>query len=142
FYGALPVFIATAVFVAVQYLSGTFSAGLVAMVGFSSIIPLVLSMIIWRTKGDDESTKDIKKMASQLSEVANKSEVVINAIGDGVIAVDSQGLIQLINPAAQEILGWGKQDALMLNYQSVLKLSDANNHELDQSQDPIQQVLN
>lgn len=141
-YGALPIFIVTAVFVAVEYLSGNFSAGLVAMVVFSSIIPLVLSVIIWRTHGDDESTKDIKKMASQLSEVANKSEVVINAIGDGVIAVDSQGVIQLINPAAQEILGWGKQDALMLNYKSVLKMSDANNHELDPSQDPVQQVLN
>jgi PAS domain S-box-containing protein len=141
-YGALPVFIATAVFIAVEYLAGNFTAGLVAMTAFSSIIPLVLSVIIWRPHGDDDSTKDMKKMASELSEVANKSEVVINAIGDGVIAVDSQGVIQLINPAAQEILGWGKQDALMLNYKSVLKLSDANNHDLDPSQDPIQQVLN
>jgi PAS domain S-box-containing protein len=141
-YGALPVFIATAVFVAVEYLVGNFSAGLVAMVSFSSVIPLVLSMVIWRSHGDDDSTKDIKKIANELSEVANKSEVVINAIGDGVIAVDSQGVIQLINPAGQEILGWGKQDALMLNYKSVLKMSDANNHELDPSQDPIQQVLN
>lgn len=141
-YGALPVFIAAGVFIAVEYLGGYFSAGLVAMVAFSTLIPLILSIIIWRPHGDDESTKDMKKMASELSEVANKSEVVINAIGDGVIAVDGQGVIQLINPAGQEILGWGKQDALMLNYKSVLKMSDANNHDLDPSQDPVQQVLN
>src|SRR5690606_34375266 len=47
-----------------------------------------------------------------------------------------------INPAAQEILGWGKQDALMLNYKSILQLTDQNGKELAQSADPIQQVLN
>jgi PAS domain S-box-containing protein len=141
-WGALPILIAAAVFMAVHYITGNFSPGLVAMVGFSSIIPLIISLFIWREHTDDQSTKDMKKMASELSEVANKSEVVINAIGDGVIAIDSQGVIQLINPAGQEMLGWGKQDALMLNYKSVIKLSDANNHELDPAHDPVQQVLN
>src|SRR5690606_19291490 len=86
--------------------------------------------------------RNVKHLANQLSEVAQKSEVVINAIGDGVIAVDSKGSIELINPAAQEMLGWGKQDALMLNYRSILKLTDENNKEVDPTNDPIQQVLN
>ncbi len=142
-WGALPLILASGVYIAVEYLGGNFSAGLVAVVAFSSILPLIISMIIWRDQGsDDPATRDAKKLANELSEVANKSEIVINAIGDGVIAVDAQGIIQLINPAGQEILGWGKQDALMLNYKSILKMVDANNHELDPAHDPIQQVLN
>lgn len=58
------------------------------------------------------------------------------------MAIDSTGVVSLINPAGQEILGWAKQDAVMLNYKSILKLLDANNHEIDSSQDPIGQVLN
>jgi PAS domain S-box-containing protein len=112
------------------------------MVAFSTVIPVIISLMVWRTKGEDEATKDVKNLASQLSEVANKSEIVINAIGDGVMAIDSQGIVQLINPAGQEILGWAKQDALMLNYKSILKMVDANGHEFDPANDPVQQVLN
>lgn len=141
-YGALPVFIATAVFVAAEYLSGDFNANLVAVVAFSTLLPMILGLVIWRNRGDNEEDRNVKKMASELSEVANRSEIVINAIGDGVIAIDTQGIVQLINPAAQEILGWGKQDALMLNYKSILQLTDLNNNPLDPVDDPIQQVLN
>jgi len=141
-YGALPVFIATAVFVAAEYLSGDFNANLVAVVAFSTLLPMILGLVIWRNRGDNEEDRNVKKMASELSEVANRSEIVINAIGDGVIAIDTQGIIQLINPAAQVILGWGKQDALMLNYKSILQLTDLNNNPLDPVDDPIQQVLN
>jgi len=143
FWGFIPVLVACAIFVAIEYLGSRFSASLIGTTLFSSIIPLIIGMFIWRDHGEnDQETKDVKTLTSQLSEVANKSEIVINAIGDGVIAVDSQGVIQLINPAGQEILGWGKQDALMLNYKSVLQMTDLNGHELQPTQDPIQQVLN
>ena len=142
-YGWLPIFITTAVFVMAEYLAGKFDANLIAVVAFSSILPTVIGMMIWRNKDTQtESEKNVKTLTSELSEVANRSEIVINAIGDGVIAIDAQGTIQLINPAAQEILGWGKQDALMLNYKSILQLTDLNNKELDPTADPIMQVLN
>ncbi len=111
----------------------------------SSALPLIAGVFLWWSLGAadrGQDTHEIKHLASQLSEVANKSEIVINAIGDGVLAVDGKGIIQLINPAAQQLLGWGKQDALLLNYKSILPLTDENNHELDKTQDPIQQVLN
>ena len=142
-YGWLPIFITTAVFVMAEYLNGKFDANLIAVVAFSSVLPTVIGMMIWRNKDTQtESEKNVKTLTSELSEVANRSEIVINAIGDGVIAIDAQGTIQLINPAAQEILGWGKQDALMLNYKSILQLTDLNNKELDPTADPIMQVLN
>ena len=142
-WGILPIVLASAVYVTAEYLDGGLTPSVLAFVTFVSLIPAIISLLIWREQDTvDESTKNVKKLTSELSEIANKSEIVINAIGDGVIAVDSVGVIQLMNPAAQEILGWGKQDALMLNYKSVLQLLDANNKELDQSQDPIAQVLN
>lgn len=118
----------------------------IIIVVLSSLLPLIASFIIWHNKSEkdelDSDNKAYQNLANKLSEVASKSEVVINAIGDGVIAIDSQGIIQLINPAAQQIIGWGKQDALALNYKSVLKLLDIKGKELDSTTDPIQQVLN
>lgn len=142
-YGWVLIFALTGLFVGAQYLDAGLGGQALTLVLLSSFLPLGLGIFLWRSQGEiDESTKNVRNLASQLSEVASKSEIVINAIGDGVIAVDSKGTIQLINPAAQEILGWGKQDALMLSYKSILKLVNQSNAELEASADPIQEVLN
>ncbi len=132
-------------FVAAEYLKGNFTPELIVLVSFVGILPLVASFIIWHSKSgkaDDGSDRAYKDLAHELSQVATQSEVVINAIGDGVMAVDGKGTIQLINPAAQRILGWGKQDALALSYKSVLQLVDHTGKALDPTIDPVQQVLN
>lgn len=92
-------------------------------------------------KSADGRAEAYHALAQELSQVANKSEIVINAIGDGVIAVDNKGIIQLINPAAQTIIGWGKQDAEDLDYRSVLHLTDSGGNEFAPDAGPVQQVL-
>jgi PAS domain S-box-containing protein len=142
-YGWVFMTILIGCFIAGSYLSGDLDFETMTIITLGSILPLVTGIIVWREQGEiDDSTKNVKNLANQLSEIASKSEIVINAIGDGVIAIDSTATIQLINPAAQVILGWGKQDALKLSYKSILKLEDENGHELDSSINPIEQVLN
>ncbi|OYX41307.1 hypothetical protein B7Y94_05335, partial [Candidatus Saccharibacteria bacterium 32-49-12] len=109
----------------------------------SSVVPVLIGTLIWRHHDViDESTRNVKHLTNKLSEVANRSEIVINAIGDGVMAVNGIGVIELINPAAQKILGWSKQDAISLNYKSIMPMKDDNNHELDKVADPVANVLN
>jgi PAS domain S-box-containing protein len=145
-WGLLPIVTGTGIFVAHGYLSGELGPELIVVVFFASILPLVISFIIWHNKSGKIETgtgdRAYKDLANELSQVASQSEVVINAIGDGVIAIDNQGIIQLINPAAQRIIGWGKQDALALSYKSVLQLVNFKGEPLDITIDPIQQVLN
>lgn len=145
-WGSLPILFAASVFIAIQYINRDLTNTVFIITIFSSLIPLAAGTIIWHGKSDkdevDNDNKAYRNLANELSEVANKSEVVINAIGDGVIAIDSQGIIELINPAAQSIIGWGKQDALALNYKSVLKLVSQKDEALDANNDPIQQALN
>ena len=143
-YGWVPVLVMMGSYVAGEYMTGGLPTETLVLIALSSALPLAAGVILWREtpESDRYADHDVKSLANQLSEVATKSEIVINAIGDGVIALDGTGVVQLINPAAQEILGWGKQDALMLNYKSILKLTNDANAELDPSQDPIQQVLN
>ena len=143
-YGILPLFIAVTGYLVLGITGGSISRDEIATVVLMGEIPLIASFIIWHSRSDkSDQVKDraYRKLATELSEVANKSEVVINAIADGVIALDNQGTIQLINPSAQQIMGWGKQDALSLNYKSVLKLVDNKNAELTAANDPISEVL-
>ena len=140
----LPALVIIGSSLASVYLSGSLNGSSSLVLILSNVVPLIVGIVLWRDlPGSEEAAnKNVKNLVNQLSEVAAKSEVVINAIGDGVIAVDGKGVIQLINPAGQEMLGWGKQDALMLSYKSILKLTDENNQELQPEHDPIEQVLN
>mgnify|MGYP000436255047 CR=1 FL=1 len=145
-WGLLPLLVALGAFVASQYLAGNLGVELFVVLAFAGILPMIASFIIWHNKAGklevEPGDKAYKDLANELSQVASKSEVVINAIGDGVMAVDAQGIVQLINPAAQRIIGWGKQDALALSYKSILQLANAKGEPVDPSLDPVQQVLN
>lgn len=147
-WGALPILISVCGLTVYQYYNNNLTSGFIIIIAFSTLLPLITSFIIWHKKSqknepnDKNNKKNYHNIANELDEVANKSEVIINAIGDGVIAVNQQGLIQLINPAAQNILGWNKQDSLNLSYKSVLKLVDQKNEALADSIDPIWQSIN
>lgn len=143
-WGWILIIILTGSFLAGSYLSQDLSLHNSIVVSLASIAPLAIGMFLFRETPQQTTVSgtNVKHLASQLSEVAAKSEIIINAIGDGVIAIDSKGIVQLINPAAQSILGWGKQDALLLSYKSILKLTDEQGIEIEDGQSPVQQVLN
>ena len=109
------------------------------------IVPLIASVLIWGrnpdTKAETKQDRSYHDLANELSQVAGKSEVVINAIADGVLALNGQGVIELINPAAQQLLGWGKHDAMNLSYKSVLKLVDTKNQPVSDVNDPVAQAI-
>ncbi len=142
--GWLPALVLMGGYFAGVYLDHELNPLFMIAVIVSSVVPLGIGVFTWSQAADAEetSTTSVTKLTNRLSEVATQSEIVINAIGDGVIAVDGQGVVQLINPAAQEILGWGKHDAIALNYKSIFNLSDETGTELNPALDPIQQVLN
>lgn len=98
---------------------------------------LLVSAILGRSRHTAPSNRSYTELASELSQIAGKSEVVINAINDGVVALDGKGTVQLINPAAQEMLGWTKQDALNLVYPSIIKILDTKAQPVSEANDPI-----
>lgn len=106
-------------------------------------MPLLVSYLIWHEKNtqDQSKTKAYEAMAKELNQVANKSETVINSIAEGVVVTDDQGKIQLINPAAQTLLGWDKQDAMSLDYKSVIIIGDSKGNALPDNSSPISQML-
>lgn len=135
------------VFITMQYMANIIGIGGTVALSLASITPLIVGTLSWgfEDKADADQTKEDRsynELASELSQVAGKSEVVINAITDGVFALDGQGVIQLINPAAQQLIGWGKHDAMNLSYKSVLKIINAKNDEVSEGEDPVAQVLN
>ena len=106
---------------------------------FFGFLPLIFSLVLWiRRQKTDDNTSSLK---NKLSAVESKSDVVINAIDDGVLAISKDGNIELINPSAQQIIGWDQGDALGLNWKSVLKLVTSDGKDVEELENPIAQSL-
>lgn len=106
------------------------------------ISPIILSHILWHRRPEKKADNSLSALASKLSNIEGKSDVVINTIGDGVLAIGKAGTIDLINPSAQTLVGWDKGDALDLDWRSVLKLVDSSGREVGEMDNPIALALN
>lgn len=109
----------------------------------SVLFPALMGAILWhqgnylQSEGEDKLTK----LKSQLGTEASKSNIVIQAIDDGVVVVDPNGNISLINPAASLMVGWDDVDATGLSYQSVIRLRTSKGDELSDGNHPVRQGL-
>lgn len=107
------------------------------------VFPVLIGLFIWskRFQAQEHSTQAVSRLTHELSKESSKSGIIINAIADGVIVIDPDGIIQLINPAAEHIVGWGKEDATNLDYRSVLKIISSRDEVVQGEMDPVQQCL-
>lgn len=89
-------------------------------------------------KPRQKKPKNNKQKASnpQLS-----SDVVLETIEDGVIFVDNSKTIRTFNPGASRITGWPEQEAIGLDFHSVLKLVDAKGQPYQDSVNPFNKVF-
>ena len=140
-WGILPVLLIGAGLPALQMFTGQIGFNTMWQAIALGTAPLLFGFLIKPAHrpdaGDTPEDVSYKALAKQLSQVSGKSDVVISAIGEGVLAIDGKGTIELINPAAQKIVGWGNEDAVGLNYKSILKFADSTGKEVDSAHDPV-----
>ncbi len=144
-FGIVPVFIASGYSVFMSAIGGSFELEILLNTLFVSWLPLIVGYVLWHKIGSTTPARQGNSMTSnlvnELGEANSKSGVIIEAIADGVIALNGKGTIELINPAAQKILGWSAQDAVSLSYKSVFKMYDSKDKEVEPSLDPVEKAI-
>jgi PAS domain S-box-containing protein len=66
-------------------------------------------------------TKEVAALASMLKQEQFKYSVILESITDGVIIVNTQGTVEALNQSAAALLGWDQEDAINLDYKSLLQ---------------------
>jgi len=66
-----------------------------------------------------------------------KYEALLTGIGDGVIATDDETKIIIMNPAAEKILGWSKEEVIGMKLLDVINVVDDKNIPIPESERPI-----
>lgn len=91
--------------------------------------------------GGKSKNKKNSALANSLQSERVKSDIIVSAIDDCVVYIDTNGVIQLFNPAAAKITGWMSGEAVGVDYRSVVKLVDEKGIATPDTDHPFTQVL-
>ena len=80
-----------------------------------------------------------KKIQQQLKDNEEKLKITLNSIGDGVIATDTEALITMMNPEAEQLTGWNFSEAQGRPLNEVFKIINVKT--LKPAENPAQKVL-
>ncbi len=89
----------------------------------------------------DSSKAPESELARSLRDEKARSDLILNSIADGVILIDTNRAIQLLNAGGSKIIGWEPSDAIGLDYKMVLKLVDGKNEPYTQRTDPFERIF-
>lgn len=81
------------------------------------------------------------ELARSLRDEKARSDLIVNSIADGVMLIDTNRTIQLLNAGGARIIGWNQGDAVGLDYKAVLKLVDSKNEPYTPQADPFERIF-
>lgn len=114
------------------------------LIGALGVLAFVVGRLVHqRSMARHIATNGVTKsanLADSLRDEKLKSEIILNAIEDGVILLDDQKTIQLFNPGAAAITGWQADEALGLDFHAVIRLVDEKDSPYTEDQNPFNRV--
>lgn len=105
---------------------------LLIIAGVSSWEVILLISIIRRRKLEAKS-----KPKMSPGDILKETSIILNSLGEGVIAINKENLVTFINSEAQRLLGWTESESLGVDYRTTLKLVNVHDSPIDDSNNPI-----
>ncbi len=103
---------------------------------------IIVAMAYWffATKSKNTGKPNGNNLEGNLRDEKQKSSIILNAIEDGVMLIDKDGIIQLFNPGAAKISGWPEDEARKLDYKSVIKLVNEKGEAYPDELNPLNRI--
>src|SRR5665213_25839 len=100
-----------------------------------------MKMPSFLNKTTSANTEQTAHLPADLRDDTLKFKVIIDSIEEGVILIDDQQVIRLINPGAAAICGWNADEATNLNINSVIQLVTEKGEAYSPAENPFQQIF-
>jgi PAS domain S-box-containing protein len=140
---AVGAFLLTAVYVSLTsgFHPSSVSKNSWILLGGTAVISMVIYLVFWRKQFINSADRQLSQLTGALRTNQEQSAIVIQSIADGVIVINNEGKIGLINTAASLMSQWSISDASGIDVSLVLKLSDEKGVEVEADKNPFKQVL-
>ncbi|MEK7600309.1 MAG: ATP-binding protein [Patescibacteria group bacterium] len=101
----------------------------------------VISYFMWRHRYIDQESQKVSHLAGLLKNNQQQSEILIQSIADGVVVINTEGEISLINPAASAMTEWAVDEANDMEAVKVIHLTHEDGKELEADTNPFINVI-
>ncbi len=110
-------------------------------IGLSVGLVVVVIILVMMRRRFYRISQQMRSGMGNLQAEKARSSIILNAIKDGVVVIDTQNIIRLFNPAATTLTGWSATDAVGLDFHAVFHFTDAAGQAVESTRDPISQAL-
>jgi two-component system, OmpR family, sensor histidine kinase VicK len=113
-----------------------------AIIGLLTLVAVsIISQLFWRRLYTDQDSTRVANLRGELKANQKQSEILVQSLTDGVLLLDTEGVISLMNPAAATMTGWSIEDALGTDYRSVVSLKNEDGSDLTPQDNPITRIF-
>jgi PAS domain S-box-containing protein len=95
----------------------------------------------WRRLYVDQESSQVAQLSGALKSKQQQTEILIQSIADGMIVINTEGKINMLNPAAADMIEWPIEEATGIDVQLVMKVAHENGEEIAPSENPFVRVL-
>ena len=90
---------------------------------------LLSSMFYIMARKQSSIENTVTQRTNELKQSENKLRTILNSTSNGILLISEQGIITLINPATEEMLGYHETELLNQHFSILLPLESQENHE-------------
>jgi diguanylate cyclase (GGDEF)-like protein/PAS domain S-box-containing protein len=87
---------------------------------------LLEEMVVVRTEQLQQEINERMRIEQRLIEEKERAQVTLKSIGDAVITTDIHGIVEFINPVAEQLTGWRSEEARGQLIDKVFKIVNEN----------------
>lgn len=132
----------TCLYIAMQsdfHIASLSPVSLITMGG--TVAVAVPAYFFWKTRFSSLETQQLSQLSGIARSTQQQSAMLIQSIADGVIAINTEGKITLMNLSASLMAGWSVSDASGVDAELVVKLSKEDGAEIEKEENPFTLAL-
>jgi PAS domain-containing protein len=95
---------------------------LYGLTAFIVVLFAVAFVWLWRHRRKSKTEQAVDQLKGALKSKEVQAEILIESIADGIIVIDTNDTISLVNKAAATMTEWTTDEALGLDVRAVLRL--------------------
>ncbi len=120
-----------------QPLDLPFAAAAIAGISLSAVI----SRYVWKKQYKKSENQRLAKLSGMLANKDQQAEILIESIADGVVLINTEGKINLMNTASAGMCEWPIDEALGIDVQLVMKMKTEDGKDITPAEHPFARAL-
>lgn len=98
--------------------------------------------LFWKRFLVDSETEKVAFLSGELKANQKQSEILVQALTDGVLLLDHEGIITLMNPAAARMTGWEVNEGHGADSRLVVTFKNEDGSDLAKDDNPLENIIN